>query len=287
MKKLLCLSLVFVMLFLFAACGGDDKDSSSKAPSNNKGGAATAITFDAESYTIKVDEYIELNKHLTVTPEGATVVFSSSDDTIAERFSAKGEFHGLATGEVTVTAASEDGSVKATCKLIVAGFGNIVARNGNEGGILNRRYHETERPADTDARILIISKNIAAGTDMTNATKLNYGELLDDGSAAAYYDGYYVAKTGNDGNFELKDIPVGDYVALIVSSMDFTNQISYADFDTVALLKATAIAQYLSDAQIATLADQFPEREFAVKEITVKANEISILSHEFQIDDRK
>lgn len=288
MKNLLCLMLSVLVLFAFAACGGSDKDTSNNGSTASEGKASTAATsikFDAESYTVEVDDYIMLSDHITVEPAGAVVKYTCSDETVAEVSSpSKGEFMGLKTGEVTVTAASEDGSVTATCKLVVAGMGTVVARKDNEGGITNKRWGAVERPDDSDALILLISKNIANGTDMTKAVALECGEEGTDGSCAAAYDGFFVAKTGDTGNYELAKVPEGAYVGLIVSSMDYITRKSYDVATATSKIKASAIAGYFTDAQINELVSKIYNREFYVGEISVTANETTIFGHDFQPD---
>ncbi len=128
------------VLFSLAACGGegeskDKTDAGSKAHAGND-----TVKFDAEIYTVGVEEYITLKDHIVVEPADTAVKFSCSDETVVEVFSAsKGEFMGVKTGEVTVTA----GEATATCKLVVAGMGTIVHCDGNYGGITNRLFSAT------------------------------------------------------------------------------------------------------------------------------------------------
>lgn len=287
MKKILCLMLSVLVLFAFAACGNSENGSSDNASTESKSGSvsATSIKFDAESYMVEVDDYIMLSDHITVEPAGATVKYSCSDETVAEIASpSKGEFMGLKTGEVTVTAASEDGTVTATCKLIVAGMGTVVARKDNEGGITNKRWGAVERPDDANALVLIISKNIADGTDMSKAVALDCGEKGADGSCVASYNGFYVAKTGDTGNYNLEKIPEGEYVGLIVSSMDYTSHKTYNVNTAVSALKASALSKYFTDAEINKLADSIYNREFYVGELTVTAKETTVFGYDFQPD---
>ncbi len=284
MKKLLCLLMAVVLVFAFAACGGDkgDGDGANAGATN-----ATAIVFDAESYSVGVDGYITISDHVTVTPAGAKVVYSSSDETIAELSSVKGEFYGVKGGEVTVTAKSEDGKVVATCKLVVEGKGNVIGRDDetNVGGITNKRYGHVERPDDNDAIIILINTAIANndGADMSNAVALNYGEVAQDGSAAAYYDGYYIAKTGGTGNYKLENIPEGKYDGIIISSQEYSQKL-YDVATSVAAFKATAMAKYFTDAEINTMVGAFFNREFYVQEVEVKANENTVFGYDFAID---
>lgn len=288
MKKVLCLMLSVLAVLAFAACG-DSADSSSKQDTGNSNtgttAKATSIKFSAESYTVEIEDYISFSDLVTVEPAGATVKYSCSDDTVAELTTpSKGEFMGLKTGEVTVTAASEDGSVTATCKLTVAGLGTVVARKDNEGGITNKRWGAVERPDDADAMILIISKNIADGTDMSKAVAFDYGEKATDGSCAAKYDGFYIAKTGDTGNYELDGIPEGEYVGLIVSSMDYTTHKNYSTDTAVSALKASALAEFFTDAEIKQIANTIYNREFYVGTLTVTAKETTVFGHDFQPD---
>lgn len=286
MKKLLSLVLSVVLLLSFAACGGDS-DNKTDGSDASKGSAAgvTSIKFDKDSYTVEVEGYITLSEFVTVEPAGSALKFSSSDESIAEVTSSKkGEFMGVKTGEVTVTAASEDGSVSATCKLVVAGLGTVVARNGTEGGITHKRWGAVERPDDANAKIVVVPKELAAGTDMSKAVSFDYGEPAADGSCAVSYEGYYVAKTGDTGNYELKGVPEGDYVGLIVCSRDYTANKTYSKDTALATFKSSAIAKYFTDAEINTIVSSIYQLEFYVGEFSVKANEITVFGHDFAPD---
>lgn len=287
MKKLLSLVLSVVLLLSFAACGGDsDKETDGSDASKGSAAGVTSIKFDKESYTVEVEGYITLSEFVTVEPAGSALKFSSSDETIAEVSSSKkGEFMGVKTGEVTVTATSEDGSVSATCKLVVAGLGTVVARNGTEGGITHKRWGAVERPDDANAKIVVIPKDLAEGTDMSKAVSFDYGEPAADNSCAvAYEEGYYVAKTGDTGNYELKGVPEGDYVGLIVCSRDYTANKKYSKDTALATFKSSAIAKYFTDAEINTIVDSIYQLEFYVGEFTVRANEITVFGHDFAPD---
>jgi hypothetical protein len=85
-------------------------------------------------------------------------------------------------GETTVTAASEDGSVKVTCKVSVIGFGAVQGYSEETGkGICNKPTDRPQAISDNNAVIVVISKNLAAGTDMKGAVEFNFGEKNDEG----------------------------------------------------------------------------------------------------------
>ncbi len=286
MKKLLCLMMAVALVFAFAACGGDDTNSVSQPAGNNAVAGVTSIKFDAESYTVGVEEYIEFKNHVTVEPAGAEIKFSCSDETIAEVYSAtKGEFFGVKSGEVTVTASSADGNVTATAKLVVAGIGVVVARDNNVGGITNKRWDHTERPDDKDAYVIIIPKTLS-GADMSKAVEYvaNAGEKATDGSCAAAVNGYYIAKTGDTGNYKLDNVAEGEYVGIIISSTDYTLKKTYNKSDALATFKASAMAKYFSDAEANQFVEKFYNREFYVGELTVTANTNTVFGHDFEPD---
>ena len=291
MKKLLCLALTLVMLFSFAACGG-------KGDSDGDKGAAgdVKIEFKAEEYTVEVGGYITFSELLTVTPADTKLTYTSSDTSVASLFTpSKGEFEGLKAGEVTITAATKDGKVSDTCTLTVVGMGTVVGRSVDEatgatiGGIANKYFTQIETPDDYDARIIIISKNIAEGTDMTDAVNLNYGEPGEDGSAAAAYanSSYFVAKTGTNANYTLEKVPAGDYIGIIISSFDYTKYKNYDLASSVAKFKNTEIAKYFTDLEIDALVEQFYNSEFFVDEFTVTAMEETVFGHIFKPGDEK
>ncbi len=286
MKKLLCLLMAVALIFAFAACGGsDDKTDASKPAGDTAATAVTSIKFDAESYNVGVDDYLMISEHVTVEPTGAKVVYSSSDETIAELSSVKGEFYGVKSGEVTITAKSEDGKVSATCKLIVAGLGTVVARDNNVGGITNKRWGAVERPDDADAYVIIVPKNLA-DADMSKAVDYvaSAGEKGSDGSCAVAVNGYYIAKTGDTGNYKLENVPEGDYVGIIISSMDYTAKKSYDKAEAVKTFKASAMAKYFNDTQIDSFVGNFFNREFYVGEFTVAANTNTVFGYDFEPD---
>lgn len=286
MKKLFCLMLSVMLVLSFAACGGETGDDNSQnesvASGSDTAAVATSIKFDAESYTIKVEGFITLSKCVTIEPAGADITFSSSDESIAEVASAKkGEVNGVKPGEVTITASSADGSVTATCKLSVVGLGTIVARDGNDGGITNKRWDAVERPDDADAKILVVSKSIVAGTDMSKAVAFDYGAKLADGSCTASYDGFYIAKTGDAGNYKLENVPAGDYVGIIVSSRDYTPYKDYSEAEALSKLKSSALAPFFSDSELASMAKTIYNREFHIAEFTLEANQTYIFGCHF------
>lgn len=291
MKKILALAVCAIMVFALAACGDKGSDSSSTDTGSTASSAsavsASSIKFDAEKYNVRVDGYNQISDHLTVEPSDAKVVYSVSDESVAT-VSKKGEVYGVKEGSVTVTAASEDGSVTATCTVNVVGFGTVVARNEEtgEGGITNKRIGAPEAPDDSGAIVLIISKDLAAGTDMTGAVALDYGERSADGFYGKAYDGYYVAKNNDKCNFKLTDVPAGDYVGLIICSKDYSTAKSYAGIDLAADLKASAIGKYFTDAEIAKLASNtsLVKHEYWIGNLTVKPNEVSTFGYNFSID---
>ncbi len=284
MKKLLCLLMAVALVFSFAACGGDgdSTDTGSKAPAG-----ATKITFDDATYTVGVEEYIMFSEHVTVEPAGSKIVYSCSDTSIAELATpSRGEFMGIKTGTVTVTAASEDGKVTATCTLNVAGMGTVVAydEESKVGGITNKRWGAVERPNDDNAFIAIIPKGLT-GADMSNIVSMDAGdEIPEDSSHALAVNGYFVARTGDKGNYVLENVPEGEYIGIIISSMDYTRNKTYDKDAVLAAFKATAIASYFTDAQASEFVSNFYEHEFYVGELKVEANTTTIFGKDFQPD---
>ena len=291
MKKLLCLMLTLTLLFSFAACGGTDSDVQTGTD-----GTDATVKFNAENYTVlvTVDEstkYITFKDKVTVTPADTKLVYSSSDEEIASLFTpSTGEFEGVKSGEVTITAKTEDGKASDTCKLTVVCMGAVVARKDGVGGVINKYFNAVEEPDDTEARILIINKNLPEGTDMSDAVSLNYGEVADDKSAATAYAnmGYFVAKTGETAiGYSINRVPEGEYIGLIVSSRDYTMYKTYSKDESVAKFKATAIAKYFTDAEIESLVENFWNREFYVGELTVKTAETTVFGHKFTPDSEQ
>lgn len=295
MKKFLCLMLTLLLLFSFAACG-EEGGSNGDGQANNTDGSNVTVKFNAENYTVMVSsdestKYITFKDKVTVSPADTKLVYSSSDEEIASLFTpSTGEFMGVKSGEVTITAKTEDGKASATCKLTVVCMGTVVGREGSEGGVINKYWGAVEEPDDTEAKILIINKNLPDGTDMSSAVTLDYGEVADDKSAAAAYAnmGYFVAKTGeSEIGYNIKRVPEGEYVGLIVSSRDYTMYKTYNKADSIAKFKATAIAKYFTDAEIENLVNNFWNREFYVGEFTVKAAETTVFGHKFIPDSEQ
>lgn len=292
MKKILCLILALAFLFCFAACGS--KKASSDAKTESKSGTEstdasvkiTAIVFDAENYDVAVDGDFDLSAHITVTPADGKAIFSIDDTNIAT-VTKKGIVTGGGSGTATVTAASEDGSVTATCKITVSGAGKIVARDTvtMEGGITNKRFGYVESSDDTDAYVVIVSKSIA-GTSMPGAASLDIGD-----NGAKSFAGYYVAKTNERGEYSFEGVPEGDYIGIIFSSKDYTANKDYSSVDTKADIKATALGKIMTSADIDAMVDKLMslnnmnfKHEFHVAEFSVKANQSTVFGCDFRID---
>lgn len=293
MKKILALILCLAMIFSFAACGGSESDSSDNGASNggennSATGSVTSIKFAFDTYEVNVDDYKLISEGIVIEPVGSKVIYESSDNDIAS-ISKKGEVSGLKEGTVTITAKSEDGSVTATCTVVVKGFGSIVSRHPvtNEGGITMKRYLLPEAPDDTNAIVVVISKNIDKSVDKTAITTLNYGEKNSDGYYISSGEGFYVTRNeGKGGSYLLDNVPSGDYVGLIICSKDYTDDKTYDNSTIAATLKDSKLSEVLSAEEIEAIAGCAPiqSREFVVKEFTVKANEITVFAHQFNID---
>jgi hypothetical protein len=283
MKKILSLILAIAMLFCFAACGGSDSTDSSAEGTTG----ATSIKFSAESYEVRVNGYKMVSDGIVIEPAGAKVVYESSDNDVAT-ISKKGEVNGLKEGTVTITAKSEDGKVSATCTVVVKGFGSIVARDAKtgEGGITQKRYNAPEAPDDTNAIIVIISKNVDKSADKTIVTTLDYGTRNEDGYYNMSGEGFYVTRNNDKGNYLLEDVPTGEYVGLIICSKDYTNYKSYDNSTIASTLKASKLSEVLSDAEIEAIAGCAPiqSREFYVSEFSVEAEQTTVFGHAFRID---
>ena len=295
MKKILALILCLALLFSFAACGGSDSDDSNSTDNgtvnagdnNSVAASVTSIKFAAETFEVKVGGYKMVSEGIVIEPAGSKVLYESSDSDIAS-VSKKGEVSGLKEGTVTITAKSEDGSVTATCTVVVKGYGSIVARDEETkvGGITQKRYKAPEAPDDTNAIIVIISKNVDKSADKTIVTTLDYGTRNEDGYYFKSGEGFYVSRNNDKGNYLLEDVPAGDYVGLIICSKDYTNFKTYDNSTIVTTLKGSKLAEVLSDAEIEALAACAPiqSREFVVKELTVKPEETTVFGHDFRID---
>ena len=289
MKKILCLILAVAMLFSFAACGGSESSEAESVADNTESTAtgATSIKFAADTYEVKVGGYKMVSDGIVIEPAGAKVVYSSSDTDVVS-ISKKGEVNGLKEGTVTITAKSEDGSVSATCTVVVLGYGSIVARDEETkvGGITQKRYKAPEAPDDTNAIVVIISKNVDKAADKAIVTSFDFGARNEDGYYFKSGEGFYVTRNNDKGNYLLEDVPTGDYVGLIICSKDYTNYKTYDNSTIAANLKASALAGVLSDAEIDAIAarPEIQSREFVVKEFSVKAEETTVFGHDFRID---
>ena len=273
MKKLLCLAMCFLMLFSFVACGGSGDSTDTGANNGGSTGvAATSIKFNKTDYSVGIGEDIDLSSEITVEPNGADVVFTVSGDSAV--VSGKGVVSGEGVGKVTVTAASKDGSVKATCKVDVYGFGGIYCTGDSiESRISCKRPSTPEFTLDKGSLIILVSKNATADTD--------YSELvnLKSGSFAENYDQYHIVQTGtSNSKYELKNIPTGDYYGIIVSYYDYNEQAHavsarlqyYKTRNVAEQLKAKGVGNVLSEAAINKLTEIVKDREYCVKEITIE-----------------
>lgn len=274
MKKLLCLAMCFLMLFSFVACGGSDKDTDTGANNGGSTGiAATSIKFAKDMYALGVGQEIDLSSEITVEPKGADVVFSVSNDDYAV-VSKDGVVSGEGIGKVTLTAASNDGKVKATCEVDIHGFGSISCNNTtNDNKIVCKRPVTPEFTHDGGALIILVSKNATPETDYSNLINLKSGQFSEN------YDGYHIAQTA-EGNSEytLENIPTGDYYGIIVSYYDYGLLINkaaarleyYNRRNIPEQLKAKGLGNVLSEEAINKIATIAAKREFCVKEITIE-----------------
>lgn len=274
MKKLLCLAMCFLMLFSFVACGGSDKDTDTGANNGGSTGvAATSIKFAKDMYALGVGQEIDLSSEIIVEPKGADVVFSVSNDDYAV-VSKDGVVSGEGMGLVTITAASGDGSVKATCKVDVYGYGSISCNNsGNHDKIVCKRPGTPEFTHDGGALIILVSKKATPETDYSNLINLKSGQFSEN------YDGYHIAKTKEgDSTYKLENIPTGDYYGIIISLYDYNLLVGkvesrkqyYKTRNIPEQLKAKGVGNILSEDAINAIATIAKEKEYCVKEITIE-----------------
>lgn len=274
MKKLLCLAMCFLMLFSFVACGGSDKDTDTGANNGGSTGvAATSIKFAKDMYALGVGQEIDLSSEIIVEPKGADVVFSVSNDDFAV-VSKDGVVSGEGMGLVTITAASGDGSVKATCKVDVYGYGSISCNNsGNHDKIVCKRPGTPEFTHDGGALIILVSKKATPETDYSNLINLKSGQFSEN------YDGYHIAKTKEgDSTYKLENIPTGDYYGIIISLYDYNLLVGkvesrkqyYKTRNIPEQLKAKGVGNILSEDAINAIATIAKEKEYCVKEITIE-----------------
>jgi hypothetical protein len=228
-----------------------------------------------------------VSEGIVVEPAGAKVLYEISDTDIAT-ISKKGEVNGLKVGTVTVTAKSEDGKVTATCTVVVKGFGSVVARDTEtgEGGITMKRYLLPEAPDDTNAIIVVVSKNIDKSVDKTAIKTLDFGARNEDGYYVTAGEGFYVARNNDKGNYLLENVPAGDYVGLIICSKDYTDNKTYDNSTIASTLAQSKLGEVLSAEEIEAIAACAPiqSREFVVKEFTVNPQETTVFGHAFNVD---
>jgi len=123
MKKLLSLSLVALTLLSagLVSCGKDNSSSpislsdSASSSATSSTTSKVSVTLDKTTLSVKVAE----KKTITATtdPVGGTVLFSSSDETIA-KVTKTGEVTGVKVGSCTITATTKD-KLTATCAVTV------------------------------------------------------------------------------------------------------------------------------------------------------------------------
>ena len=306
MKKLLSLLLCLAMVLSFAACGS--VNCVTESGSANGGTAPTSLKFSAESYSVAIDGYKELSKELTVEPAGAKVNFSVSDTAVAT-INKKGEVTGVKSGVVTVTVASDDGSIKAECKVNVVGYGTVSAgvnfsdSNTEDFPISNKRVESVEKNPDPQALIVLIPKNLPAGTDVSAAVINRYyaadkdGNLVpsegfarnDEGFFVVESNGCFIAKTtvtsdGTNIAYKISNVPEGEYYGLIVSGRyHYKNYKDYSKRDTLGEFSATNFAKFFTTEQINDIVSIIGEREYHVDEVVVKHGEDTHFAYEFSI----
>jgi hypothetical protein len=114
MKKLLFLLVLFVMPFIFATCGDDNKEPSLKG-----------IEFEEDEVTIGIGEEYQLA--LFPIPDEATLpkcTYSSDNSDIVSVSKSKGKITGIKAGKTIIYAESADGKYEAECEVTVKSGGS-------------------------------------------------------------------------------------------------------------------------------------------------------------------
>lgn len=227
----------------------------------------TSISLNKSSTNTYVGDNTTLKA--TILPSNASnkkITWTTSDASVATVNG--GVVSSVGAGSATITATSSDNSnIKATCSITVS------QKTGSISGNITWQYNRyIGTKADTGAYIALVPKNSSSlkGIDHTNFSKLN----LTNG-----IDGIYTVKADGYGQYNISNIPIGEYTAIVISKETtwyyrFENSDGWNSY-------MNNLFDYLSSSELSNIKLWIGYQKVYTESITVNANQTTTFSHDF------
>lgn len=238
MKRFLCNVLVLLVLSLFCvnivACNSASQ-SSTVDPIN--------ISLSINSLELKVGDTYQLYTTISPSTANQTVVYTSTNSNCAT-VNSQGEITAIGKGHTVIQVETINGLI-ATCNIEV-----YIATGEVSGCMMYQNGYGSTPLADSGATVQLIPTDIKS--------------FPDDYYPSISYDyekyGIYTTKTDSLGNYNFDNIPIGEYIIIVISKnakWGLSKQIEYLQnidsyIDTLygenigALVKTTSEKSYLT-----------------------------------------
>lgn len=228
----------------------------------------TGISLSQSSNNIYVGDTFSLNT--TINPNNATnknVNWSSSNSSVATVNN--GIVTGLSEGTTTIIATSEDNSgIKASCTVAVS------QKYGSISGNITWQYNKyIGTKSDTGAYVALIPKNI---NKLKGVNHKDFSMLIETNGE----DGIYTTKVNGYGQYELKNIPVGQYWIFVVSKYT-TSGSRFNNPDIWNSYINSMFGGFLSTSELSNIKLFIGYHSTTSKEITIQKDQTTPYSYDF------
>ena len=221
MKKRMLIAMVAVLLIistLFVACdafgsGNNDvsetestdsasttqsKNSSSKSNNDKVEKTVTSVVLSKTTVSLGVGETETLAAFASPDDVQATFQWSSTNESVAT-VSEEGVVTGVAKGTAVIKVKAE--SVFALCNV------TVIEKTGSVTGTVTYKYNNyVGNKPDTDSIVYLISKKVESLPDS-----------IALGGTYNIPEGCFATKVDGTGKYQIDNVPIGDYVAVLLS----------------------------------------------------------------------